>query len=313
MSMLFQAMAAHLRASGGFPSVRRSGSEILDNDRTKIHIYCYENLDTGSVSATSAFSIDNTNVTTAKTLIDVDVSGYTISLTYDSAFVPGDAPTISYVQPNANPIKGLYGNFLNSFTNIYPENQMEGPAVSLGPQTGHLFTSGGGGWVLDAGNPQDEPRYGNATWADDLSNIAYYAYDGINGTTPSQGWVEMQVTDTNAAIRALGFSYGYLGNSALNSPYFNLRLQNGSVQAYSTFTSVGTAYTPASQNSLQRVRLKRHMPSFAVTFDYSTDGGVNWTTHYTFAGTLSFVVTPWFYTNSTTVAVVGLAGYGLYE
>jgi hypothetical protein len=130
----------------------------------------------------------------------------------------------------------------------------------------------------------------------------------IEDLVPQSGWIEAQVTDGSPTIRRIAFVTS--GGDHLSSQGFQVWIQSGTARAYINSTPQGSAHTFISPTSLCRVRLRRQMPAGTVTFDTSADGGVTWTTRYTFAATWTLSTGAFIYTPSTTVAIVGAALQG---
>jgi hypothetical protein len=126
------------------------------------------------------------------------------------------------------------------------------------------------------------------------------------------GWLEMQVSDANAAVRTISLKSATLGNDAIASMPYQIRHSLGAATAYVDGVAVGTPYTFATPSALCRARLFRDIPSGEVTFDTSEDGGISWTTRYTFvtATPSDDSLLAYFHSNSTTVAIIGTAMQG---
>lgn len=87
-------------------------------------------LDNTSTPATSAFSVLVNSV--ASTVNNVTISGSTVILTLASAVVYGDVVTVSYTQPELNPLKSLSGGaVVESFENYPVTNNIEEPPIPV--------------------------------------------------------------------------------------------------------------------------------------------------------------------------------------
>jgi PKD repeat protein len=258
-----------------------------------------ENLNT-TAPATSAFTLAG-SIATAKTLSTVTIVGNLVKLKYDSRFVPGDQPILSYAVPGSNPIKDLAHtpNSAPAFTSVYVANQFPLPATictlnSTGSvySTPGVYSVGGGGFVNNGIG-------GDLNYA---MRPCLAAYGDHQIRLEEDGWIEMRVTDTSAVVRQIGFGGDYVSNMP-----FAALLASGHVQAKVNGSTVGSPYTFATPGAACRVRLYRAMPTGTVTMDTSEDGGVTWTTRYTFTATNNGELVGTAMTTSSSVAIVGVA------
>ena len=105
-----------------------------------------EDLDTGSVPATSAWSVKVDGGAGAAPS-SVSVSGKAVTLTLASAVTGGQAVTVSYTVPGSNPVQdesGLAAAALTdrSVTNLTGNNATGAPTISGAPQVGMTLTAG---------------------------------------------------------------------------------------------------------------------------------------------------------------------------
>jgi hypothetical protein len=254
----------------------------------------------------SQFVLSGT-VATPKTPLSATYVANKVKVKFDSNFVPGDEPQLAYTQgvDNALRVKDYAGNLAASFTALPVWNDFPVPAtLAVVLTTGTSSTNmvaGGGGYVKS--NTNGGPYSGIPTmpsWPTRFS-IMHQA-----------GWLEMQVSDANAAVRTISLKSATLGNDAIASMPYQIRHSLGAATAYVDGVAVGTPYTFATPSALCRARLFRDIPSGEVTFDTSEDGGISWTTRYTFvtATPSDDSLLAYFHSNSTTVAIIGTAMQG---
>lgn len=276
---------------------RRFSTIIAIAEPAVVAITYDENLDDTSVPATSAFTTDQTNVATAKTLSSVAIVGNVVKLTYDSNFVPGDQPLISYTVPGSNPLRDLahVGILAPAFSGVYAANQFPVPATAVVLPVTTTYAVGGGGFVNNGVS-------GNFTYGFEPRLTAFGDH---NIRLDEEGWVEMQCSDTNAATRAIGLFSS--GASGLNSMPQAARLVSGAVRAFINSVGQGTAYTFPAPSALCRVRLYRTMPVGVITMDTSEDGGTSWATRFTFANQDGTQLKACVCDNSSSVPVLGAA------
>ena len=84
-------------------------------------IRCNENLDTGSVPATTAFGVRVDN--TVRSISNVSISNRSVVLTLASAVENGQTVTVAYTAPNTNPVQDTAGNDLATFAAASVTNQ----------------------------------------------------------------------------------------------------------------------------------------------------------------------------------------------
>jgi hypothetical protein len=276
---------------------RRFSTAVQIAEPNKIAYTYDENLDPTSVPATSDFAALTGTIATAKTATAVEVVGNICKVTYSSNFVPGDQPIAGYT-PGTNKLRDLAHTPNNAvaFSGIYVWNNYPPPATAGTLATTETTYSVGGGGFVSSGVG------GNFNYAARL-HLAAYGDHGVQ--LLEEGWIEMQVADSNATVRAIGLNSS--GSDYLLNFAECVRLASGVVRAYALSTAVGSPYTFASPSALCRVRLFRAMPVGTITMETSEDGGVSWTTRYTFAATDGGVMWPLIVTQSATVAVIGAA------
>ena len=254
-----------------------------------------ENLLESSVPHAAAFSIPG-NI-----CLEVAVAGNVVRCTYANRFVPGQVPMQTYT-PGAIKIvdRAHVPNAAPGYTSAvfceFPE-----PATPVMLRTTESnYAVGGGGFVNVTGTGQAfVPRMEEYGLIDDrATNFPPIIND--------DGWVECQVSDSNAALRIVGLGEGEaygIGNA--------IHIQGGVATVYVGSTSTRVSHTFASPSSLCRVRVRRVVPSGRITADFSEDGGVSWTTFYTYSGkSTAQGIRGAFYTASSTVAIVGAAMQG---
>jgi hypothetical protein len=130
---------------------------------TTITITLNEALDTGSQSATSAFSLGGT----ASTVASLNVTGSTIVLTLNTPAYRHEIITVTYVVPGVNPIQDLAGNDAAPFAGLAVTNNIDAraadPVAIIGSSSFFCFFSADLGITLVTGV---------SAWADQTGHAA---------------------------------------------------------------------------------------------------------------------------------------------
>ncbi len=127
----------------GPPSVERSKV-----DRDRLTLTFDEILDTGSVPAQSAFTVTvNDSVASLANANPVALTDTTVTLTLASAVSAGDAVTVTYTKPAANPLRDLGGTEAESFSdqsvaNLTGVPYVTGVAVTSSPASDDTYALG---------------------------------------------------------------------------------------------------------------------------------------------------------------------------
>jgi hypothetical protein len=279
------------------------GISIAEPDTVVIEYHKW--MGTGAI-ALSQFVLSGT-VATPKVALSATYVGNKVKVKFDSNFVPGDEPQLAYTQgaDNALRVKDYAGNLAESFAALPVWNDFPVPATlavvkTTGTSSGNMV-AGGGGYVRSGTNAG--PYSGIPTLP---------GWPTHHSIMHQAGWLEMQVTDADAAVRTISLKSSTLGNDAIASMPYQVRHSLGVATAYVNGVAVGTPHTFATPSVLCRARLFRDIPSGEVTFDTSEDGGISWTTRHAFttATATDDSLLAYFHSNSTTVAIVGTAMQG---
>jgi hypothetical protein len=243
---------------------------------------------------------------TAKTVTAAAVVGSTVEVTVSSNFVPGDTPTLAYTQSGTDSlrVKDWAGNLVPSFSAVSVFNEFPVPATAATLVTTFtILTNGAGGFVYSGS--------GGTTQCHPLTQ-ATFASSAHQAKLETSGWVEMQVTDTDAAVRSIALKMNTSAGQTLNEMDHSVRITGGTARPYQDGTAVGTLYTFSSPSSLCRVRIRRDMPSGEVHFETSEDGGITWVLRHTWTlvSDPEVYMHPWCNNPSTSVAAIGCALQG---
>jgi hypothetical protein len=208
---------------------------------TKVIGTCSETLATGSVPATSAFTlIDAADITIAS----VAIVGATFELTLSAPIVSTDAPRLSYVVPVSNSLQDAAGNLLAAFTkqsvtNItsaaFAPTDYANLIVRFDPQDGASVTLGDSNTTYAAIlNKVSSASYAEATNRPAYSATGFGGHPAMNadGTNDNLSNAEAAVYDALEGAVALSV---YIVHKADNA------------DALGAF--FGTASTAASANS----------------------------------------------------------------
>jgi hypothetical protein len=283
---------------------RRHGVQILIAAPDEVLITYNKQLSTNALGA-AQFVVAGT-VATAKTVLSATAVDNTVKVKVSSNFVPGDLPTLAYTQSGTDSlrVKDYAGNLAPSFSAVTVANGFPVPATAATLVTTFtILTSGGGGFVYSGS--------GGTTQCHPLTQ-ATFGSSAHQSKLETSGWVEMQVTDTNAAVRSIALKMNTSAGQTLNEMDHSIRVTNGTARPYQDSTAVGSLYTFSSPSSLCRVRIRRDMPSGEVHFDTSEDGGISWELQYTWTlvSDPEVYMHPWCNNPSTTVAAIGCALQG---
>jgi hypothetical protein len=258
--------------------------------------------------ASAQFTLGGTTAT-AKTVTAAVVVDNTVEVTVSSNFVPGDAPTLAYTQSGTDSlrVKDWAGNLVPSFSAVRVFNEFPAPATAAALiTTSSVCTVGGGGFVFSG--------TGSSAQCHQLtqSNFASATHQGVLLAGGGSGWVEAQVTDTNAAVRHIALKMDTSPGTSISEMDHAVRITGGTARPYADGVAVGSLYTFSTPSTLCRVRIFCDMPSGEIHFETSEDGAVNWTRRYTWTlvRDTEALMHAWVNNNSTTVACVGCALQG---
>ena len=122
------------------PGVKMNGFTLT---RTQIHIAYDEELDDLSVPATNAFTVTIAGVSESVSLVQIldetvgGVTTSTVRVTTAQVFGPGEAVTIAYAKPAANPLRDTSGNDAPAFAATSVTNNAAWSTVTIA--SGNLF------------------------------------------------------------------------------------------------------------------------------------------------------------------------------
>lgn len=98
---------------------------VEDAEPNKVLIAYGETLDSGSVPATSAYTITVNG--SSRTISSVSITGSNVKVTFGGAAVAsGDTITLNYVVPGANPVQDVAGNNAAALTGVTVDNNVAG-------------------------------------------------------------------------------------------------------------------------------------------------------------------------------------------
>jgi hypothetical protein len=243
---------------------------VEDAEPNKVLIAYGETLDSGSVPATSAYTV-TVNGTT-RTVSAVAITGANVKVTFGgAAVVSTDTITLDYVVPGSNPVQDVAGNDATSLSGVTADNNVSGGATltDLNFATATALSHTGTVWTsTDASGGGTYVAMGLADKKLAAANDGYIMFDvpndggkdvilGFNTTNANEGWSSFEA----------GISLASTG-----SEYY--RVDGGSIGATSIFGAAG-----------DKVRIL--VTSSVVKAQKSTDGGTTWTDIYTYSFTRS--------------------------
>lgn len=288
----------NVAAGGDIVAPVRFSIAIKDTAPSVIELTYNELLTESPAPATSAFTVGGT-LGTAKTVSSITITQNVVYLTCSSNFVSGDAPTLTYVVPGSDKVRDVAGNLAPAFSAIAVANGL--PALAdtgtINTRSLTVYGSGGGGFVQIITPIQ---YYGGVSESA-FGSSSHYAKLAADTT----GWIEMQCSDTNAAVRSIGIQ-NTGGSNHLTEMDYAIRFASSIAVPYSNGAALSSGHTFASPSSSCLVRLYRSATTGTVTAQFSEDSGTTWTIFHTFTTTTTELLFPHFYTSSQTIAIIGV-------
>jgi hypothetical protein len=250
---------------GGDTTPPSTTSVTVENaEPNKVLIAYGETLDSGSVPATSAYTV-KVNGTT-RTVSAVAITGANVKVTFGgAAVVSTDTITLDYVVPGTSPIQDAAGNDAAALTAVTVGNNVA-PAATLDNltlSTNDGYTNTSQVFTVTAGGSS----WGNR---------------GLDTKTlplANDGWVEMEYNGTGNCFLGFMDAHALTGYSSMKVAIWfyadgTLKIQNNGGDT-GTYAQGVLDPTPGTVSVGDKVRIK--FTGTDATADKSTDGGTTWT------------------------------------